>query len=503
MNTPNSTYRSWLSLALLLGILSLAAVPLGIFEAQRPTIVASEDPNIKIGPFPTSEAHDQDLYHMVVIERFSEQLPAVNLKEYPSATTPFYHLLQGVVYAFTGGSKWALIGINLLIMLGLVAVVWRIAALRSRPWRGAILTALLAFNIYTFGSGVWLTTDNLAWLFVALAIGLVVFGPATHLRIILAAILVTLAVLTRQVHIWAIAPVGLAALMRTPLVRFAPAFVRHESDESNSTSWSYFATAFVCAIPFMALGVFYFMWGGLTQQIEEGILEYHGLGYEPAGLVFGLAMVGILGVFVLTLILPTALRTLRSPTAWIIAVVTIALATIPSTSRILPPPPLETTENAVVSAQELEDYEAQKNASLARGHGWVWKLPVQKIQVAAAPLFDQRSPVLILAAGAGAMVLMMLWLGASATGNRGPASVLILTFVGFLIAQAANSAVWQRYYEPMVLITLILLCALAIGKEPMAKARWIGPAVLLAIQLALLSITTGREVANYISAHGF
>ena len=110
-----------------------------------------------------------------------------------------------------------------------------------------------------------------------------------------------------------------------------------------------------------------------------------------------------------------------------------------------------------------------------------------------------RSIVFPVAAAVGGLVLACAWRAVSAAGRRREAAILLLSMLGWVLAQMFNSVAWQRYCEPIALIGLIWLAALAVapnGDRESAAARrwWIGPLVLGIIQLSLTSYSVYYNV---------
>ena len=88
----------------------------------------------------------------------------------------------------------------------------------------------------------------------------------------------------------------------------------------------------------------------------------------------------------------------------------------------------------------------------------------------------------------GALFLVRAWRAARDVGRQRAATLLLLTLLGWVLAQSMNAQVWQRYYEPMILIALAILVSLGWraqdGERPHA-ARMISIMLLVVIQLGL------------------
>ena len=94
-NSPNSgrdRRRSRYGAMAVLCLLFCVLIWPVVFSAQGRLGDAAPDIN-----YPTSEMGDQRKYHEPTILVFAEQWPRVDLVNYPSATSPGYHLVLAVV----------------------------------------------------------------------------------------------------------------------------------------------------------------------------------------------------------------------------------------------------------------------------------------------------------------------------------------------------------------------------------------------------------------------
>lgn len=450
----------WWGFVVLVVLFAVLVGPMVGLEARRTDIPAQK------GTGYPSEVMDQDRYHWQVIQTMAKEWPTPNVVSYDSATTPGYHWVMAGMLRATG-SRTALLLLNTLIGLALIASVWWSVAGVVGGWRGAALAAPVMLSPYVLGGSIWMTTDNAALMFVTLALGLAVLRRFTIGRAAGMGACATGGVLVRQIHLWPVAVIGLAGLLRSPLARFAPPALRDEKRQSPR-SWKYFiAAAVAAAIPVVAVGVFVWLWGGLMPK-SDWIRGFHDQGPNLASPAFALALAAAYGVFFLGLAWEQV-RRIRV-TDWALWAVAIA--------------------GLVVGAAAPTDY-----VRLLRQYGWLWAVvhrvgePLEHTVPSLAAL--HRSPVIIVGAAAGAIVLLLLYRGARAAGNRTPALMLLLAMLGWLCAQTANTMAWQRYFDPMILIALAMLGALCVGREGKGCARWawIGPIALGAGQL-LLSVVT-------------
>ncbi|HVZ93570.1 MAG TPA: hypothetical protein VG797_03580, partial [Phycisphaerales bacterium] len=101
-----------------------------------------------------------------------------------------------------------------------------------------------------------------------------------------------------------------------------------------------------------------------------------------------------------------------------------------------------------------------------RGYGWLWMVAYEFAH-RAIPDIANRSVVVTLLAPVGAGVLVLLWRAAVSAGRGRAAFITLIGMLGWLMAQTMNHQVWQRYFEPMVLLFLALLTAAGVA----ARAR--------------------------------
>lgn len=456
-----------------------AAALAAIFTAMVGPMVWLESGRTNIPPdradFYPSEVYDQDEYHWSVIRGMEGRWPGIELVEYDSATTPGYHWVMAGVLEATG-SRTALLVVNAGIGLGLVLVLWWCVSGVVGGWRGAVLAMPLAMSPYTLGGSIWMTTDNLALLFVTLVLGLGVLRRFTIGRAGVMGLAATGAVLVRQVHVWPVALIGLAGLLRSPLARLAPKALLDESRQTPR-SWAMLIAAVVAAgVPVVVLGVFVVMWGGLMPR-SEFIRSFHAQGPNFASPALALTIVGAYGLFFAGVYWDEVRRVRMGDwRLWLAAGAGLASGLVVETSYWTKP----------------------------RSYGWVWSM-VERFELIVeprAPWFGEleRSPLIALGAAVGAAVLVLMHRSARAAGNGAVSAMLLLSLVGWLCAQTMNTMAWQRYFDPIVLIGLAMLGALCAGAGGGRAGRWAwaGPVALALGLAALAGLTNYREFLELV-----
>lgn len=415
-------------------------------------------PAIFWGQSATSEAYDQREYHLPVIRTMAHQFPHVDLVNYRSATSPGYHLFMAVLNRLIRSpNELPLRLISSCFGLGFVFVVFGVLARRLDGWTALALTSPLLASSYILSGSIWLTTDNAAWMFVALALGGAAMRAITPGQAFRGGIYTTLAVLVRQIHIWVAAPVGMAALWRL------------RDPKSNRMQLALALATLI--VPFAVLAVFVLLWHGLVPPGSAEVIKFHTQGMNPAVIPMTLALFGVFGVFFIPAFGPFDISALmRDRLMWLSAALALIASLACPTSYLM---------------------------ESGRWGGAIWMV-VEKL-----PSIANRSIVFPPLAVLGAVILTFGWRRAAALGNASHASILVFALVCWMAAQSMNSQAWQRYCEPMVLITLAWLASLAHGAEaPASRAPdrrvWIGPAflgicqLLLALKTLYLPLITGN-----------
>ncbi|MEM0913118.1 MAG: hypothetical protein AAGK09_00735 [Planctomycetota bacterium] len=393
--------------------------------------------------------YDQDVYHLVAIATFAEQWPTPDLRDYPSATSPGYHLLLSLPY------RLGLDGTTALRCLAWSFTALLIGTLagwltRQRGPAAALLVAPLLGSLYVSSAGAWLLPDDAAWWLVA-AVLILAMRPAWRGSTpwLAGAALLGL-VLVRQNHLWAALPMVVAGW----------SWSRGEADKGwlPTRGWSRpIAMALACGPAVLAVGGLVALWGGLTPPS----FQLHVDGPNPAVPATILALLGVFGVFYLGWLTldPDAdryadqdagpkRRLLPTPLEWAGGLGALVIAAAPATSF---------------------------DADAGRWSG-IYNL------VRMLPTVAERSPLMIVLATVGGLALAR-WLRLLPRHERW---VLGSAMLGFGLAMSSSGLAWQRYYEPMLLIWL----ALAAARSPRpGRVAWVGP-VMLALLLGGVTIAT-------------
>ena len=371
-------------------------------------------------------ARDEAYFHLSTVIKITFELPTPELDELYTATTPGYHYLVALFAEWVSYDLDAMQAFAALFSLALVLVLYRLLSRFVDRWLAFALTLPLLLSHYVVQSAAWLNTDNAALLFVVLVLGVALEPPERPAAFARGGAFLLMGLWVRQLTLWSAAPFVLSAALAGRFRSLRPV-----------------AMAGVALVPaLVSLAILAIVWGGLTPPLFRSQA-----GVNPAAIPFTLALVGFFGWFFVACV--SRREDVLGGRAPLYAAAAGAVA------AILP----ATTETA-----ELQ----------RRTGGGAWKV------VDAAPAIADRSLVILVAAAAGAVVLVALWRTAARAGKAEPALVVLASVASLAIAQSATSPSYQRYFEPVLLVLLALLAALA---APALGRTLRAMAVLVAIQL--------------------
>ncbi|MCB1281789.1 MAG: hypothetical protein KDB18_09730 [Salinibacterium sp.] len=400
-------------------------------------------------------AFDHLHYHLPAIQRFVADWPAVDLVDYASATTPGYHLVCAGVGRLGNAGPVALRWIGLAFTLGLVGSVGGWLAAR-RGWTAAALVAPLLGSLYVYSSGVWLLPDNAGWLGVWAVLVLALRRPIRLWGWLALMLALVLTVLMRQIQVWTLGPVIVAAWLDAKPARDHPPMSLREVGSVLAPTPRRIVAAIggvlVGGPALVLLAVLYAMWGGL---VPPRFASFHASNFSPAAAALFLSLIAGFGVFFVGWWWKGFTTLVRARRALLFAAVTVGLlaALVPHT-----------------------DY------SLEGGrYGALWTVGAK------LPTLMHRSLLLACMAPAGAVVLAS-WLSLLDARARW---VLLASCAGFVAASSMSSIAGQRYYEPMVLMLIAVLA----GTQPerTSRAGIVGPALAGMLLAGLTVFTLARS----------
>ncbi len=360
-------------------------------------------------------AWDSTVYHEPFIRQLARDWPRFDLSDPLTATTPGYHILLSTLARMGADSTGALRVASALIGGGFIAGVAAWTARRTTARDGVLLALPLAGSLYVLGSSAWLLPDNLAWLGVFGVLALCVHEPRSWRPILAAAGVLIALVFTRQIHLWAAAPIWLAAWMGVRGTR--PGLFDQPAARIGRAG-----VALALTLPaFLIVAWFVRHWGGATPPRFRSDIT----GINPATPAFILLQIPILCIGFFPWLAPALLRGLRDHARLmgLAACVGLVLALIPPTTM---------------------------DRDAGRYSGW-WSL------AGVGPaLFGRTGLVFLVLAPTGAVILAA---ALRAIPHR-PRWVLLGAMVAFAAAQSSTINAWQRYHEPFLLVLLAMLAAL-------------------------------------------
>ena len=401
----------------------------------------------------TSEAADESAAHLPTVLRFAAQLPAPDLRDYPSATGPAYHLALAVASRLGAGTVQLRL-ISATAGLALVLLAWRGAARFCGPGVATALALAPLCSSYVLSGSAWLTTDIASVLLGSAAVGLAAWATPSAATFLAVAVLFASALCVRQTNLFLAAPVIVAGILASPLGRSASPAEQWASDEPRA--WRRLAGSVAALLPGAALlGALVAAWGGMT---PAHFRHLHDRGINPVAFPYGLALVGAWGSL---LLLPMAAEAVSAVRRHALAVAMLAVLA------------------GVAAALPASDWSREDG----RWGGALWTL------VRHLPTLDGRSPVIVVGAMAGAVVLSVLWVRAAEVGRGRHATVVTVALLALFAVQVGNSQVWERYFDPAILVSIAWLTAMGLGPtRPHSAGRAVAGALLLAAVQAAISV---------------
>jgi len=403
-------------------------------------------PLILAQAFSTNDAYDEVYYHRPIIATMAAEFPAVDVVNYNAAMAPGYHVAMAALLRATGSWR-AVRAANLAIGVLLVVVAGEVAWRLSGAVSAAFTTLTLAASSYVVSGSVWLTTDNLGLLFAMGALSLFLIGRSTAARSLASGAFGAAAALVRQIHIWTAVPIAMNALWEAS-----------SADDRGARRIAAFVAP--AAIPVVAIGSLVLLWGGL---LPPRFVGHHG-GWNATTFVFGLALIGIYGAPWIVLLRADAKRAAASGKGAVALTIAAGAALAPSSY----------------------------NPDAGRWGGWLWEAARR------APVVLDRSVLLSALAIAGSLVVATLARRAVDRGRTREMFLLVVALVSWMAAQSANFQVWQRYFEPAVLILLSWLIALA--PPPLDRGRWAVPLAMIGLVVAATLLLVHGDVYGFLPA---
>jgi hypothetical protein len=392
-------------------------------------------------------ADDEKAYYLPSIARISAHWPSIDVaSDSTSATSPGYCYLLAGVAKVTGLRLRMFRLITVGISTGLLLLLCMMFPARQGLAAGAAILPLAASNFF-IKSASWVVTDNAALLLVCLSLLSIWRVCGNTAWAFPAGLSAAGAIFARQLHAWLVAPIAWAVVTaRGPAGALRPLLSR--------------ALALSALLP--PLAILYWLhhaWGGFVPPAWQTL---HAVGIHPACAACALTVFAVFGIFYFLSVAPPAslLRLARGREALLGAAAGGLVATI--------------SRNGM-------DREA------ARWGGYFWAI------VERAPTLAGRSiPIVALSIlGGGLMGAMTIRLRESSGPAK--ASVWLVSVASWVGACTLNPLAFQRYFEPPVLVFLVVWLALQLKDQSagMPQALRLRPLlVLTAGQVVITVITT-------------
>jgi hypothetical protein len=334
---------------------------------------------------------DEQLFHHPTIQRFASQLPWPDLSDYPSATTPLYHLLMAPISWMSGDDLTVLRLSNLVVSALTVWLMVRTLSSWGR-FRTAWPCALaVAVSPYFVGPAVRLSTDNLALL--GIVATLAATHPSQQKSAWTSAGWASMTIATRQIHAWLMLPLAIAAF-NVPAKR---------------STW-----LLISALPLALLAFFMLTWGALT---PPSFAKGHTAAINLDVFLFILGILGTYGLFFSPWLLP-ALRQ-RYCKQWVPGIIALTFA--------------------LLSVHQMP-WTDDPN----RWGGAIWTASKN------APLLLDIPLTFWVTAPIGALTLLAF----AFHPRKKHGHFLFIVSAAWLVANLVSARAYQKYYDPMSLFLL-------------------------------------------------
>ncbi len=392
----------------------------------------------------TFHGTDAAVYQVPTIELFRERL---DFSDYPSAQTPLFHLVMAGWAKLVGFDLWKLRLLNVAISYGAALALLRL--LRRTTPLGQLpafaLTLAFVLSPYFFGASFTLLTDNLAILFALLALERIhSFSRSGSMSAFaLACLCIGAAALTRQSFLW-LAPVAAFFLLR-------------RSDSLREA----LAGLGLLVLALVPLGLLVLEWNGLVPPSADpascGLCtDRPGFGRDTLTLRTVGFTVALFGLYAALVLGPSALRwlrVLRSPAGRL--------------ARRAAGSPTVRAMAAVVTGRSRRRIDLARMLALAAAAGVLLLLvsPLEYVPILPGQPGDagwlwkvsDRLPTLL---GSSLVFWLLVPVGAVAGAvlvwRAGWASLASVVLGAFLLAALPVALVYQKYFDPFMLLAVAL-----------------------------------------------
>lgn len=384
----------------------LIAVSIGIIAAVILPLMLACAPSTRFN-------YDEQAFHLPTIKNILAHWPQVDMQhDLQTATSPGYHYLLASAQRLLSVSDRNLRLVNIGVSWLVGWLLWRHLSRSMARMAAAMATLPLLLNSYFIRNGAFVATENAALLATVLSLNRLLTLRTDAFSLLLAGIYAALAVLVRQNCIWLVTGiVTLAAMERWPVS--SP--IRHRV-------WG--AAAVAIALPVLVLAWLFGSWHGLTPPAFQS--RHVGLNF--VAIYYGLSLLGLAAVCYLPACNVEVVRsTFTDVRTWSVAIVV-------GLSALL--------------------FDSAPDVTAGRWGGGLW-------QVAAwTPIWHGRALIFSMLSALAVLTLSIplreLW----SLGHRRYVLLWTVLVTSWLVANIANLFVFQRYFEPTVVLLVAYLFAL-------------------------------------------
>ncbi len=388
---------------------------------------------------------DERMWHYPAVRQIAENWPQLDIMaDSLSASPPFYHwLLAGVAHG-TGANLTGLRVVNALVGFLMIAILYGWLRARFSALDSLLLLAPLAISNFVIKSAAWILTDN-AGLAAIICFLLIAIKPSDGVSTrIFGAIFATISVLIRQINSWAV----VVLIVRSFLIA-EPDFRRSKPVFGiflNSRVWMGLLAA---AFPLFSLAYLLLSWQGLVPPQWRSA----NVGFSTCPQAFLLSMFFLFGLMYLNCeqIRPSAM--IRE-IPWLITGALFGLLV------------------AIATPTSFD-------MTTGRWGGYLWNI------ASGLPELASRSLLFLLLAPLGGAAAMLLFRRIESEGGRREAWMWLTCFAAWTLSLVISRQVFQRYFEPTLLVFLIT----AIGLQLRSELLW-GQRIRLLLLGIFQTITT-------------
>ncbi|MGP1273703.1 MAG: hypothetical protein ACTS22_10255 [Phycisphaerales bacterium] len=378
-------------------------------------------------------AYDEARFHRPTIAAFADELPAPDLRDYAVATAPGHHLVLAVIerLADPGDALLRAASGQTTVLLLALSAAW-IARRAGNAWGIAGALALLGSS-YIAPQLILTLPEGSAWLLVAVLLGVGLSARRSSLAaVILAAVLATLLVSIRQLHLWTVVIAWMIAWLGPEPDPSPTRLVPRASELDLAARLPRAFAAGLATLPaFAVVAALFVLWQGpvppgfqVGRTELEGANSHNGLNPATVALFFAAA-----GTTLPLLLTPSLDALARRPELRRAA---LRLALLGAALGLL----------AAVLVPTGFDKAAGRWSGL-------WNA------ARAFPTIADRS---VFIASLAALGGAGLGLGLATITPR-DRLILLGALAAYLAAQSANLQAWMRYVEPMAILVGLALAA--------------------------------------------